>query len=148
MKVRESQRVLILTWIGSVAALVIYLLIPWFVGLQRISSGGQLYLGFRVILWFLALIQVSVVLFWSRRALSKESVSRAVRGTAIDPVNYYMGKKVTAIAMAQSVAVYGLALALVGRYFWDQYILTFISTVLVIWQYPSRDSLDELATGA
>lgn len=129
-----------LTWVGSSAALVIYLLLPWFVSLQKISSGADAYQGFRVILWFLALIQVGVVLFWTRRVLSKEAVLRAVRGTAIDPLAYYTGKKIAAIGMAQSVALYGFVLALIGHYFWDQYILTLIAGALLIRHYPSRPS--------
>ena len=139
----KQKSILLFTWAGSIAALLIYLLLPWFISLQEISSGGEPYTGFRMILWLLAFVQVGVVLFWTRRALSKDAVLRAVRGTAIDPLTYYTGKKMAAIGMAQSVAVYGLVLALIGR-FWDQYILTLIAGALLIWHYPSRRSLDEL----
>ena len=140
----KQKNILMLTWSGSMAALVIYLLLPWFVSLQGISSGGEPYEGFRTILWFLASIQVGVVLFWTRSVLRKKAVLRAVRGTAIDPLTYYTGKKTAAIGMAQSIALYGLVLAVIGGYFWDQYILTLIAGVLVIGHYPSRRSLDEI----
>jgi hypothetical protein len=140
----KQKKVLTLTWSSSIAALVIYLLLPWFVSLQGISSGGEPYEGFRTILWFLAFIQVGVVLFWTRRVLRKEAVLRAVQGTAIDPLAYYTGRKIAAIGMAQSVALYGLVLAIVGGYFWDQYILTLIAGALVIGHYPSRRSLDAI----
>lgn len=140
----KQEKVLMLTWAGSIAAIVIYLSLPWFVSLQRVSSAAEPYPSLRAILWFLALIQVGAVLFWTRRVLSKEAVLRAVRGTAIDPLVYYVGKKIAAIGMAQSVALYGFVLALIGRYFWEQYILTLIAGALVICHYPSRHSLDEI----
>jgi hypothetical protein len=132
----ENQRwVLNVTWKGSVAALVVYSLLPWFVRLPGIPD-GQSYTRFRIILWVIALVQVGVI-FWWERALRKEKISTALHGTAIDPVAYYKGRKIAAISLAQSVAAYGFVLALVGHYFWDQYFLTLISALLLIRHYPS-----------
>jgi hypothetical protein len=142
--VRTQKRALMLTWAGSAAALIIYLTVPWFLSLQGIAPEGESYEGLRAILWFVAFIQVAVLLFWTRRVLSEEVVRRAVRGTAIDPLKYYTGKKIAAIGMAQSIAAYGLVLALIGPYFWDQYILTMIAATLLIRHYPSRRSLDKI----
>jgi hypothetical protein len=138
----ENQRwALTVTWKGSIAALVVYLLLPWFIRLPGIPDGPP-YPRFRIILWVIALVQVGVI-FWWERALRKEKILTALHGTAIDPVAYYKGRKIAAIGMAQSVAAYGFVLALVGRYFWDQYILTCISALLLIRHYPSRTSSDE-----
>ena len=140
----RQQRFLILTWWGSIAALVFYLFLPWFVHLHRILPEADPFPGFRTVLWFVAIIQTGVVIYWSRSALRKEALLRSVRGTAIDPIMYYTGKQMAAIGMAQSVAVYGLVLALVGGYFHDQYLLTAISSLLLLWQYPSTRRLNEL----
>ena len=125
------------------AALLIYLLLPWFVSVPEITE-GEPYRGFRLILWLVAATQVGVLFWWTRRLASKEAVMAAVRRTAIEPRTYFMGKKIAAIGMAHSVAVYGLVLAFIGRYFWDQYILTLIGAALLIRHYPNRHNFDEL----
>lgn len=140
----RQRRFLILTWWGSVAALVFYLFLPWFVHLERMPADGEPFPGFRRILWLVAVIQIGVVIYWIQRSLSKEALMRALRGTAIDPVAYYTGKQMAAIAIAQSVAVYGLVLALVGGYFYDQYLLTLISGLLLLRQYPPARRFEEL----
>ena len=125
------------------AGLLIYLLVPLFVSGGEFSE-AEPYRGFRVILWLIAAIQICVFFWWTRRSVSKEATMNAVQRTAIDPLVYFTGKKIAAIGMAQSVAVYGLVLAFIGRYFWDQYILTLISAALLIRHYPNADVFDEL----
>jgi hypothetical protein len=125
------------------AVLLIYLLLPRLVGGPEIS-GGEPYRGFRVIFWSVAAIQIGVLFWWTQRSCSKEAVLNAVRKTAIDPLAYYMGRKMAAIGMAQGVAVYGLVLAFVGRHFWDQYVLTAISAALLVRHYPYRDIFDDI----
>ena len=139
----EKQRPVRNAWVGSMAALLIYLLLPWFVSPPEILE-GEPYRGFRVILWLVAAIQVGVLFWWTQRFVTKEAVLNAVRRTAIDPLTYYMGRKIAAVGIAQSIAVYGLVLAFVGRYFWDQYLLTVISAALLMRHYPHRDMFDEL----
>jgi hypothetical protein len=134
-------------WYGSMAALFIYLLLPWFISGREITT-GEPYRGVRVIFWLVAAIQVGVLFWWTRRFVGKEAVLNAVRGTALDPLTYYMGRKIAAIGIAQSVAVYGLVLALVGRYFTDQYMLTALSVALLIRHYPASETFDELERGA
>ena len=139
----KNQRwALDVTWKGSIAALAVYLVLPWFIRLPGIVD-GQPYTRLRIILWVIALVQVGVI-FWWERTLRKETISTALQGTAIDPVAYYRGRKMAAMGMAQSVAAYGFVLALVGGYFWDQYILTLISAALLIRHYPPGASSDDL----
>lgn len=143
--VEKQQKILTLTWLGAIAALFLYLLLPRFFGPRRLPEVEQPYHGFRMILWIVAVIEVVSLLWWSRTFLTKEAVLRAVQGTGVDPLIYYSGRKISAIAIAQSVAVYGLVLAFVGRYFWDQYILTLVSGVLLVRHRPSRSFCNELA---
>jgi len=37
----KQETVLMLTWAGSIAALLVYLLLPCLIRLERISSGGE-----------------------------------------------------------------------------------------------------------
>lgn len=137
------QRTVRNAWVGSMAGLLIYLLLPRLVGALE-TTGAEPYRGFRVILWLVAAIQVAVHFWWTRRYVSREAVVNAVRKTAIDPLTYFMAKKIAAIGMAQSVAVYGLVLAFIGGYFWDQYILTLTSAALLTRHYPYQSIFDEL----
>jgi len=144
----KQWKVLSLTWRSSVAALFLYLLLPLIVGLSRSPVSHPPYRGFRMVLWLVALVEAAALFWWSRRFLTKEGALRGIRGTAVNPLTYYVGRKIGALGIAQSIAVYGLVLALVGGYFWDQYILTFLSAALLVWHYPSRGMLEELSGAA
>lgn len=143
--VEKQQKALTLAWVGSIAALFLYLLLPQFFGPPRLPEVEQPYRGFRMILWIVAVIEVGFLFWWSRTFLTKEAVLRAIQGTEVNPLTYYSGRKMSAIAIAQSVAVYGLVLAFIGRHFWDQYILTTVSAVLLVRHRPSRSFCEELA---
>jgi hypothetical protein len=47
-------------------------------------------------------------------------------------------------AIVEAVAVYGLVLALVGRYFSDQYLLSGLSLLLLALEFPSEKSLEKV----
>jgi hypothetical protein len=49
-----------------------------------------------------------------------------------------------AFAIAESIGIYGLILALIAGYLWDQYLLSLISGLLLISVYPSRGFFEEL----
>lgn len=126
------------------AALIFYLLLPWFVHLERTLPEGEPFPVFRRVLWIVAIIQIGVLFYWIRAALNPEQMLRTLQGTAINPLAFYVGKRMAAIGMAQSIAVYGLALALIGGYFYDQYLLTLISGLLLLQQYPPARGVEEI----
>ncbi len=59
-------------------------------------------------------------------------------------VAYYRARMTAAYILADSIGIYGLLLALVRNYFWDQRLLSALSAILLILFYPSRDFFEQL----
>jgi hypothetical protein len=114
----------------------------------------------RVVLWFLVLIDLGYYVFWKRRYLipqalldksPKTKLFRALqeykgsleqRAAAV--VSTYVTRKVVIFAIIEAIAVYGLVLAIVGRYLFDQYLLSALSLVLLAFEYPTERFLEGL----
>ncbi|TMA58885.1 MAG: hypothetical protein E6J73_16660 [Deltaproteobacteria bacterium] len=56
----------------------------------------------------------------------------------------YVTRKVVIFAIVEAIAVYGLVLAIVGRFVQDQYWLSALSVALLVIEFPSEKSLDAL----
>jgi hypothetical protein len=59
-------------------------------------------------------------------------------------VSTYVTRKIVLFAIIEAIAVYGLILALVGRFLLDQYILSALALVLLIVEFPSAKSFSAL----
>src|SRR5262249_54298426 len=53
-------------------------------------------------------------------------------------VSTFVTRKVVIFAIIEAIAVYGLVLAIVGRYLLDQYLLSALSLVLLVLEYPTE----------
>ncbi|HET9885450.1 MAG TPA: hypothetical protein VFS81_27205, partial [Candidatus Binatia bacterium] len=49
-------------------------------------------------------------------------------------------RKIVLFAIIEAIAVYGMILALVGRFLLDQYLLSALALVLLIVEFPSEKS--------
>jgi hypothetical protein len=59
-------------------------------------------------------------------------------------VSTYVTRKVVIFAIIEAVAVYGLVLAILGRFVQDQYWLSALSIALLVLEFPSEKSLEAL----
>jgi hypothetical protein len=59
-------------------------------------------------------------------------------------VSTYITRKIVLYAIIEALAVYGLVLAIVGRYFADQYALSALSLILLALEFPTARGLDTL----
>jgi len=59
-------------------------------------------------------------------------------------VSTYVTRKVVIFAIIEAVAVYGLVLAILGRFVQDQYWLSTLSIALLVLEFPSEKSLEAL----
>jgi hypothetical protein len=140
--IQKQQRIVTYAWFASLVLILVYLLIPW-MNEPRVPK-DEPDPAFRIGLWSVAVIQAGVLLWWTRRALTKDAVLNAVRGTKRNPVAYYTVRNIVAIALAHLIAVYGFILAFAGGYFWDQWILTTLSAALLMGSYPWLSFFEEL----
>lgn len=114
----------------------------------------------RIVLWILTLVDIGYYIYWRKRNFSSESVLRNARATklfraletfngvveeqAAYVVSTYVTRKVVIFAIIEAIAVYGLALALVGRFIQDQYWLSSLAVVLLAVEFPSGKRMEAL----
>lgn len=130
--------------------------VPVFLKGDSISSSSNSATEFlRQAFWFLVILETVFLIWWKKRFLTVKRLLEAstrgiflgkfVRG-AQNPVekragaiilNYFF-RSLLAFGVAESIALYGLLLALVGYYVVDQYTLSTVSLVLVSYFFPSN----------
>lgn len=141
-----QQKVLVVIWVAFILCLIIYLLIPEIVFSEALPPPGNLFFdSIRGVLWAVAFVAVGLLSWWRKRYLDRGFLLKRLQTDSIGLVfSYYLGRKIVAFALAESVALLGFVLAFVGRYVWDQYLLSVVSAVLLIVEFPSRLFLEEL----
>jgi hypothetical protein len=162
----ESQHgVLVALWWVFIGAIFFYLWISYaFLTYRQLAITDSFSQAARLFLWILTFLDLATLVWWKRRFLRREAILggakkykllQALEGhkTPVEErtaavVSSYVTSKVVAFAMAEAVAIYGFALALMGRYFVGQYILTIASGVLLVMEFPSRRFLTELLSEA
>jgi hypothetical protein len=107
------------------------------------------------VFWLLALIDFGYYVYWKRylapeavlRDAKKSKRLRALEGykgadeeRAAAVVSTYVTRKIVLFAIIEAIAVYGMILALVGRFLLDQYLLSALALVLLIVEFPSEKS--------
>lgn len=127
-------------WRAATGTVILYLLIPHLLPYDIQAPDPTIFSRLRFILWAIALIELAVLLWWKRRVLVPERFVAAVHGNLSLALGHYAGKYASAFTMANSIAGYGLVLALLGRHFWDQAILTAVSLMLLFSLYPSGET--------
>ena len=77
-----------------------------------------------------------------------EEFNGAIEQRAAYVVSTFVTRKVVIFAIIEAVAVYGFVLALVGRFVQDLYLLSALSLVLLVVEFPSQKSLDTMIRAA
>ena len=76
----------------------------------------------------------------SKRLRALEGYKGGEEERAAAVVSTYVTRKVVLFAIIEAIAVYGMILALVGRFLLDQYLLSALALVLLIVEFPSKKS--------
>lgn len=149
--VEATQRQLVIMWPAFVSTVVICLFIPQVIDSVHFPADGNFGSGtLRAPLWFVSLVVLGILWWWNRQFLTKEAILKRVgegQGMAPKVLRSYLLRKIIAFALAEAIAIYGLVLAIIGSYLWDQYVLSAVSGLAFIFLYPSRTFLDELIEG-
>jgi len=114
----------------------------------------------RMIFWLLTLIDLGYYWHWRNRNLTTEAIKRDARksklfralesfqgGTeenAAYIVSTLVTRKVVLYAIIEAIAVYGFVLAFLGRFVSDQILLSLLSLILLIIEFPSAKSIETL----
>ena len=111
----------------------------------------------RVLLWGLAVVDLGYFAWWKKHYLTRaalldrtkqaklfsalEEHKGPVEERAAAVISTYITRKVVLFAIIEALAVYGLVLAIVGRYFSDQYLLSALTLILLTLEFPTQKSL-------
>jgi len=155
-QLRNQQKVLVMVWYSFVFMILFFLSAPVFVKGDSILSPNNSATEFlRRAFWFLLILQATFLVWWKKRFFPIERLLEAstrgiilekfVRG-AQNPVEKRAGKmilnyfvrSILAFGVAESIALYGLVLTVLGHYVLDQYVLSVVSLVLVFYFFPSN----------
>jgi len=154
-----QQKKLARIWLAFAEAILIFLAMPYlFPPVLHPEYAPE---TVRTGLWLVSVVDIAVLAWWNRRYLGTQSIlSQASTNRRIKPppglsqpispleegavkvVSWFWTAKLVAFAFAESLALYGLALAVVGGYFLDQYILSFVSGLLLAYQFPTAESFE------
>ena len=157
----NQRRSLVLLWLALFVSVGLFLSMRDYL-LQHLPPQRENYpyTGLiRICVWVITCITAAFLL-WSKnsfysvealfRGSSVPALPKTVRGEtpaekgAARVVSYYRSRMVAAVALAETIAIFGLLLGLIGDYLWEQRALSLMSGALLILFYPSRAFFEEL----
>lgn len=133
-------------WLSMLGALFFYLVFGLFIK-DRVNLGIS---DDTVVIIRYGLYTVSVVTFILAGFLKNRILGSGITGRKYphfsdnDAVSKYTTATVVSLALAESIAICGLALFLIGKNELDLYILVFASGVSMIYNRPFKDELHKL----
>ena len=157
----DQRGAAVILWSFFMISIVIYIVIA-----QNVLANPKYARGLafaetaRIVLWFLVLVDLGYYFFWKKRYLAPQAILHnsqktklfralqeskgSIEKRAAAVVSTFVTRKVVIFAIIEAIAVYGLVLAIVGRYLLDQYLLSAVSLVLLALEYPTERFLEKL----
>jgi hypothetical protein len=160
-RLMDQRGAAVILWSCFMISIVIYIVIVQNVLANPRFSGGLSFAeNARIVLWLLVLVDLGYYVYWKRHYLTTQAIltnsqkSKLLRALeehqghaekrAASVVSIYITRKVVVFAIIEAIAVYGLVLAIIGRYLSDQYFLSGLGLLLLTLEFPSEKGLAEL----
>jgi hypothetical protein len=157
----DQRGAAVILWSCFVISIPIYLVISRSVlANPNVGTNRSIADPARLIFWFLTLVDLGYYAYWKRRNLTEAAILRDSKTTklfraleqftgvleerAAYVVSTYVTRKVVIFAIIEAVAIYGFVLAFLGRFVFDQYLLSAASLALLAIEFPSENSLGKL----
>jgi hypothetical protein len=157
----DQRGAAVILWSFFMISIVIYIVIA-----QNVLANPKYARGLafaetaRIVLWFLVLVDLGYYFFWKSRYLAPQAILHNSQKTklfralqeyrgpveerAAGVVSTFVTRKVVIFAIIEAIAVYGLVLAIIGRYLFDQYLLSALSLILLTLEFPTQRFLESL----
>jgi hypothetical protein len=157
----DQRGAAVILWSAFTIFIVVYIVIA-----QNILANPKYARGLwfadtaRMVLWALAIIDLGYYIYWRKRYFTPAAMAAGSSKTkmlrALDSydglhekeaallVSTYITRKIVLYAIIEALAVYGLVLAIVGRFFSDQYALSALSLVLLALEFPTARSMESV----
>jgi hypothetical protein len=154
----DQRGAAVIIWSCFMISIVVYLVIAQHIlANPRYGSGLSFAPTARIVVWILVIVDLAYIVWWKMRYLKPEAVldrnKRSKLLNALDShrggmeqeaasvVSTFITRRITLYAIIEALAVYGLVLAVIGRYVTDQYLLSALSLVLLTIEFPTEKSL-------
>lgn len=157
----DQRGAAVILWSLFMAGVAIYLVVARYIlGNPKYAAGLSFGESVRIVLWILAVVDLGYIVWWKRSYLTGDALlardkqakllkaledcKGPVEKRAASVISTYVTRKVVLFALIEALAVYGLILAIVGRYLGDQYLLSAVTLILLIFEFPSQKFLADL----
>ncbi|MDP3259037.1 MAG: hypothetical protein Q8M34_00430 [Thermodesulfovibrionales bacterium] len=150
----SGMKVIWIIWGAMFASLCIYVIVGHMV-IAKIKMAGMppdVFSLLRNALYVVAVIELAIIPFIRKimlKASLKETQSSAgyqISGRITHPALVkYTTVIIISLALAESIAIYGLLLLLIGKDFQSFYVLTAVSAVAMLVYRPKMDDVERLA---
>lgn len=154
----DQRGAAVILWSCFMISIVVYIVIARSVLTNpKFSQGISFAANARILLWVLVAIDLGYYVYWKITKLKPDTMMAESQRTkllraleeyqgpleqrAAAVVSTFVTRKVVVFAIIEAIAVYGLVLAIIGRYLTDQYILSALSLLLLALEFPSEKSL-------
>jgi hypothetical protein len=157
----DQQGAAVILWAFFTMSVALYIIIAQLVvGDAGFVADPTVAHAVRTVLWILVLVDLGYLVWWKRRNLNRKALTDKATRTKIlraleehqgdlearaaAVISTYVTRKIVVFAIIEALAVYGLVMALIGRYLWDQYLLSGLSLVLLAMEFPGKSFLEGL----
>src|ERR1051325_1977596 len=161
----DQRGAAVIIWSCFMISIVIYIVIARnILANPRFGSGFSFAESGRIVLWILVAIDLGYLIWWKTHYLTiaalvdktkqskllhaLDSYQGDIEQLAASVVSTFVTRRIALYAIIEALAVYGLILAVVGRYFIDQYLLSALSLVLLTFEFPGQKSLERSIAAA
>ena len=161
----DQRGAAVILWSFFVISIPIYNLIAHYVlANPDVGTNPAIAEPARIIFWLLTVIDLGYYFYWRDRNLSATAIKRDARKSklfraleefqggaeenAAFIVSTLVTRKVVLYAIIEAIAVYGFVLAFLGRFVADQIMLSLLSLILLIIEFPSAKSIETLVQEA
>ncbi len=157
----DQRGAAVILWSFFMISIVIYIVIAQNVlANPKYAPGLSFAEKARIVLWILVLVDLGYYIYWKRRYLTPQAILHnsqkikifralqeykgSAEERAASVVSTFVTRKVVIFAIIEAIAVYGLVLAIVGRYLSDQHLLSALSLALLALEFPTQRFLESL----
>ena len=160
----DQRGAAVILWSFFVISIPVYIFISRKFITVPAAGGSSFTDTVRIFVWLLALIDLGYYAHWKRRNLSPGAILAGAKSAklfraladfqgdseerAAFAVSAYVTRKVVVFAIIEAIAVYGFVLAFIGGFVTDQYLLSGLSLLLLVIEFPSEKSLAAIVIAA
>ncbi len=157
----DQRGAAVILWSAFTISIAIYLLIARnILANPNVGASPSIADPARVIFWLLTVVDLGYYFYWRKANFSSAAIIRDARKSklfraleefqggeeenAAYIISTFVTRKVVLFAIIEAIAVYGLVLAIIGRFVADQYSLSLLSLILLAREFPTANVMTAL----